>query len=259
MVYTEKNPITESHGQEGHVVEAMMGINLYVSFPLTILIIYCVSYVVQKSQVSIIYYTNLLITNLIQICIMTTWLTRVESIITVIIYYCVMMANLYFRMCIALERYFSIMHPLLDCVRNTKSSVVVCVLVWAFCIVSVPLAIVLQEFQRLLVYAILPAPVFILCSTQSCGALAQATSMSTEEKKRILGTLTLLSFNYFLGTLPTMIFHILVMQSYINWIVFLLVPFVELILFFFFIFSACVWCVDSTASDEEADDECGLL
>lgn len=59
----------------------------------------------QKSQVSIIYYTNLLITNLIQICIMTLWVTRVESIITIIIYYCVMMANLYFRMCIALERY----------------------------------------------------------------------------------------------------------------------------------------------------------
>ncbi|XP_042079168.1 G-protein coupled receptor 4-like [Haplochromis burtoni] len=258
VVYTGKNPITGSHGQEQYFLEVVMWINMCVCLPLTILIIYCVSYMVQKSQVSIIYYTNLLITNLIQICIMTLWVTRVESIITIIIYYCVMMANLYFRMCIALERYFSITHPLLDCVRNTKSSVVVCVLVWAFCIVSVTLAIVLHEFQRLLVYAALPAPVFILCSTQSCRALAQATSMSTEEKNRILGTLTLSSFNYFLGTLPTMIFHILVMQSYVNWIVFLLVPFVELILFLF-IFSACVWCVDSTASDEEYDDECGLL
>uniref|UniRef100_A0A669EGQ6 Uncharacterized LOC102077865 n=1 Tax=Oreochromis niloticus TaxID=8128 RepID=A0A669EGQ6_ORENI len=255
MVYTEKNPITESHGQEGHVVEAMMGINLYVSFPLTILIIYCVSYVVQKSQVSIIYYTNLLITNLIQICIMTTWLTRVESIITVIIYYCVMMANLYFRMCIALERYFSIMHPLLDCLGNTKSSVLVCVLVWAFCCVSVPLAMVLQEFQQLIFYAILPAPLFIFCSAQTCGALPVVTSMPTEEKKRSLGTLTLLFFNYFLGTLPTTLLHITFTQSYISWIFFLLVPFVELILFFFILY-ACVWCVDSTASDEEVDDEC---
>ncbi|XP_039477553.1 G-protein coupled receptor 4-like [Oreochromis aureus] len=191
----------------------MMWLNICVCLPLTILILYCVSYMVQKSQVSIIYYTNLLITNLIQICMMTIWVTRVESIITIIIYYCVMMANLYFRMCIALERYFSIMHPLLDCVRQPKSSVVVCVLVWAFCIVSVPLVIVLQEFQQLLVYAIVPAPVFLFCSAQSYGALPAATSMSTEEKKRSLGTLTLLSFNYFLGTLPTMIFDILVMQT----------------------------------------------
>ncbi|KAL3971702.1 carboxypeptidase N regulatory subunit [Sarotherodon galilaeus] len=236
----------------------MMWINICVCLPLTILILYCVSYMVQKSQVPIIYYTNLLITNLIQICMMTMWVTRVESIITIIIYYCVMMANLYFRMCIALERYFSITHPLLDCVRNTKSSVLVCVLVWAFCFVSVPLAIVLNKFQHLIIYVIIPAPVFIFCLAQSCAALPAATSMSTEEKKRSLGTLIFLFFNYFLGTVPTMIFDILVIQSYISWIFFLLVPFLEWILFSY-IFSACVWCVANTASDEEVDDECALL
>ncbi|CAI5654904.1 uncharacterized protein LOC112842040 [Oreochromis niloticus] len=253
MVYTGKKPITESHGQEGHVVEAMMGINLYVSFPLTILIIYCVSYVVQKSQVPIIYYTNLLITNVIQICMMTMWVTRVESIITVIIYYCVMMANLYFRMCIALERYFSITYPLLDCLRNTKSSVLVCVLVWAFCCVSVPLAIVLDEFQRLIIYAALPGPLFMFCLARTFRALHAATSMSMEEKQRSLDILILLFLNYFLGTLPTVLLDILVIQSYISWIFFLFVP---LVLLFFFILYACVRCVNSTASDEEVDDEC---
>uniref|UniRef100_A0A669DLY6 Uncharacterized LOC102077865 n=1 Tax=Oreochromis niloticus TaxID=8128 RepID=A0A669DLY6_ORENI len=227
MVYTEKNPITESHGQEGHVVEAMMGINLYVSFPLTILIIYCVSYVVQKSQVSIIYYTNLLITNLIQICIMTTWLTRVESIITVIIYYCVMMANLYFRMCIALERCFYITYPLLDCLRQTRSSVLVCVLVWAFCIVSVPLALVLDELGRLIIYAALPGPLFMFCLARTFRALPAATSVPTEEKRRSLGILILLFFYYFLLIVPTILFY------YIFIIFSLLSPFVDLILFLF--------------------------
>lgn len=135
---------------------------------------------------------------------------------------------------------------------------VVCVLVWAFCIVSVTLAIVLHEFQRLLVYAALPAPVFIFCSAQTFRALPAANSMPTEEKERSLGTLILLFFNYFLGTVPTMIFDILVIQSYISWILFLLGPFLELILFSY-IFSACLWCVATTASDEEVDDECGLL
>uniref|UniRef100_A0A669DH39 Uncharacterized LOC102077865 n=1 Tax=Oreochromis niloticus TaxID=8128 RepID=A0A669DH39_ORENI len=256
VVYTGKKPITESHGQEGHVVEAMMGINLYVSFPLTILIIYCVSYVVQKSQVSSIYYTNLLITNLIHICIMTIWVTRVESIITVIIYYCVMMANLYFRMCIALERYFSITHPLLDCLKNTKSSVVVCVLVWAFCFVSVPLAIVLNTFQHLIIYVIIPAPVFFFCLAQTCRALPAATSMSIEEKQRSLGTLTLLFLNYVVIILPTIACHVLDDPTDMIMILFLLIPLVDL---FFLILTVCVWCVDSTASDEEDDDECGLL
>uniref|UniRef100_A0A3P8N913 G-protein coupled receptors family 1 profile domain-containing protein n=1 Tax=Astatotilapia calliptera TaxID=8154 RepID=A0A3P8N913_ASTCA len=224
---------------------------MYISIPLILNM-----FILSILQVSIIYYTNLLITNLIQICIMTLWVTRVESIITIIIYYCVMMANLYFRMCIALERYFSITHPLLDCLRNTKSLVVVCVLVWVFCFVSVPLAIVLNTFQHLIIYVIIPAPVFIFCLAQTFRALPAVSSMSTVEKQRSLGTLTLLFLNYVVTILPTIACYVLDNHNHISWILFLLIPLVDL---FFFIFTVCVWCEDSTASDEEYDDECGLL
>lgn len=151
-------------------------------------------------------------------------------------------------------RYFSITHPLLDCLRNTKSLVVVCVLVWVFCFVSVPLAIVLNTFQHLIIYVIIPAPVFIFCLAQTFRALPAVSSMSTVEKQRSLGTLTVLFLNYVVTILPTIACYVL--DNHISWILFLLIPLVDL---FFFIFTVCVWCEDSTASDEEYDDECGLL
>uniref|UniRef100_A0A3P9DQK7 G-protein coupled receptors family 1 profile domain-containing protein n=1 Tax=Maylandia zebra TaxID=106582 RepID=A0A3P9DQK7_9CICH len=148
------------------------------------------------------------------------------------------MASLYFKMCIALERYFFIACPLLDFIRKTKtsvlSSVLLCVLVWAFCIVSFPLAIVLHQFIHLLIYAALPGPLFIFCLARTFRALPAATSVPTQEKRRSLGILILLFFKYFvLILIPISIFHNERIPFEINWIFFLLCPFVDLVLCLF--------------------------
>ncbi|XP_025753503.1 uncharacterized protein LOC112842008 [Oreochromis niloticus] len=186
------NPITENYEEVRYVLEVMMWINMCVCLPMTILIIYCVFYAVRRVKVPIISYTNLLISNLIQMCIMIAWVARVERSICVMIHASCAMASLYFKMCIALERCFFFAYPLLDCLRQTRSSVLVCVLVWAFCIVSVPLAIILKEFVRLIIYALLPAPMSIFCLAWTFTALPAATSVPTEDKRRSLGTLLLL-------------------------------------------------------------------
>ncbi|XP_039477918.1 uncharacterized protein LOC120443376 [Oreochromis aureus] len=248
----------------------MMWINMCVCLPLTILIVSCVFYVVRRVKVPIISYTNLLISNLIQMCIMIAWVARVERSICVMIYISCAMASLYFKMCIALERYFFFAYPLLDCLRQTRSSVLVCVLVWAFCIVSVPLAIILEEFVRIIIYASLPAPVFIFCLARTFTALPAATSVPTEDKRRSLGTLVLLFFNYFVMIVPTLIHPILeytfrpFFSSIPVSILFLLCPFVDLILFFFMrkgckdklLVCLCCCCMDNTVSDVAADDYC---
>uniref|UniRef100_A0AAZ1XU07 G-protein coupled receptors family 1 profile domain-containing protein n=1 Tax=Oreochromis aureus TaxID=47969 RepID=A0AAZ1XU07_OREAU len=160
---------------------------------------------VRRSPVPVIYYTNLLTSNLIQICIMIVWILRISSSIPAVIHLSCVMASLYFRMCIALERYCFIACPLLDCLRQTEGSVLVCVLVWVLCIVSVALAVFLYEFVRLIIYAALPAPLFILCLAGTLKALPAATSVPAEEKRRIVGTLVLLLLNYFLINLPAVI------------------------------------------------------
>uniref|UniRef100_A0A3Q0T8I3 G-protein coupled receptors family 1 profile domain-containing protein n=1 Tax=Amphilophus citrinellus TaxID=61819 RepID=A0A3Q0T8I3_AMPCI len=190
--------------------------------------------IVRRKHVPVIYYTNVLISNLIQLIMLATlvakWNSHEVIIICIIISFFGVMASLYFKMCIALERYFFIAYPLWDC-RQTKGSVLVCVVVWVLCIVSVPLAIVLQETLRLFIYGLLPAPLFIFCLAGTLKALPAATSVPREEKQRVVGTLVLLLLNYFLMILPTII---CVMSSChymeIISILFLLNPFVDLFL-----------------------------
>ncbi|XP_039477902.1 uncharacterized protein LOC120443369 [Oreochromis aureus] len=192
---------------------------------------------VRRSPVPVIYYTNLLTSNLIQICIMIVWILRIKSSIAAVINLLCVMASLYFRVCIALERCLYITYPLLDCLRQSRSSVLVCVLVWAFCIVSVPLAIVFYELIRLSIYAALPGPLFIFCLARTFRALPAATSVPTEEKRRSLGILILLFFSYFIIVVYTIIYDIFLFFSvvlhYISLISILLSPFVDLILFLF--------------------------
>uniref|UniRef100_A0A3Q0S9Y7 G-protein coupled receptors family 1 profile domain-containing protein n=1 Tax=Amphilophus citrinellus TaxID=61819 RepID=A0A3Q0S9Y7_AMPCI len=205
----------------------------------------------QRNQVPVIYYTNLLISSLIQSCSEILWF-RISSKIY------------YYVLCLLCCRYFSIVYPLLDSMTQTKSSVLVCVLVWAFCIVSVPLAVVLKEFVRLIIYALLPAPLFIFCLAPTLGALPAATSVPTEEQLRSLGTLILLFFNYFLIILPTIICHLLDIHLYMFLILFLLCPDVDMILIFFMRkgridkLLACLYCfsMENATSDVAADSQC---
>uniref|UniRef100_A0A668W4V2 G-protein coupled receptors family 1 profile domain-containing protein n=1 Tax=Oreochromis aureus TaxID=47969 RepID=A0A668W4V2_OREAU len=157
---------------------------------------------VRRSPVPVIYYTNLIISILIHHSTMFDWWGIVHGTIACFFYYFAVTASLYFRLFIALERYCFIACPLLDCLRQTEGSLLVCVLVWPFCIVSVALAVFLYEYVRLIIYAALPAPLFIFCLAGTLKALPAATSVPTEEKRRIVGTLVLLLLNYFLINLP---------------------------------------------------------
>ncbi|XP_039477983.1 uncharacterized protein LOC120443403 [Oreochromis aureus] len=227
------NPITVRLQHERYFLEVMMWIHMCVCLPLTVLIIYYVCCVMQRSQVPVIYYTNLLLSNLIQMCIMIVWIIRVESTMGVIIHHLCVMAGLYFKVCIALERCFFITLPLLDCLRETRSSVLLCVLVWAFCIVSLPLALVLHQFIHLIIYAALPGALFIFCLARTFRALHAATSVPTQDKRRSLGILILLFFKYCVLIVPVIIFPHEHIRFYINWILFLLCPFVDLVLCLF--------------------------
>uniref|UniRef100_A0A669AVB5 Uncharacterized LOC109204762 n=1 Tax=Oreochromis niloticus TaxID=8128 RepID=A0A669AVB5_ORENI len=203
---------------------------------MTVLFFWCVRREGQRYQVPVIYYTNLIICVLIHHSMTFFWEIIMHDIIACFFYYFAVTASLYFKSCIALERYLSVFHcvctfmslniifyseasfvsllccrycfiacPLLDCLRQTKGSVLVCVLVWVLCIVSVGLAVFLYEFVRLIIYAALPAPLFIFCLAGTLKALPAATSVPTEEKRRIVGTLVLLLLNNFLINLPAVI------------------------------------------------------
>uniref|UniRef100_A0A669DB30 Uncharacterized LOC109204762 n=1 Tax=Oreochromis niloticus TaxID=8128 RepID=A0A669DB30_ORENI len=193
------------HTKMREMRNVLIWILICIFLSMTVLFFWCVRREGQRYQVPVIYYTNLIICVLIHHSMTFFWEIIMHDIIACFFYYFAVTASLYFKSCIALERYCFIACPLLDCLRQTKGSVLVCVLVWTFCIVSVALAIFLNEFVRLIIYAALPAPLFIFCLAGTLKALPAATSVPTEEKRRTVGTLVLLLLNYFLINLPAVI------------------------------------------------------
>ncbi|XP_039890117.1 uncharacterized protein LOC120735004 isoform X4 [Simochromis diagramma] len=219
------------------IIVMVAWIYVFDCLPLTIQVLCFVGCVARRNQVPVIYYINLILSNVIKICAFNMTKAkpndRTVSSIASVFYLLGVMASLYFKMCIALERCFFITLPLLDCLRRTRSSVLVCVLVWAFCIVSVPLAIVLDELGHLIIYAALPGLLFMFCLARTFRALPAATSVPTQEKRRCLGILILLFFKYFVLIIPIISIFNERLFFHINWIFFLLCPFVDLVLCLF--------------------------
>ncbi|KAL3971701.1 zona pellucida sperm-binding protein 1 [Sarotherodon galilaeus] len=221
--------------------EVVIWIDVSVFLPVTILFFCCVCCAGRSCEVPLIYYINLLISNLIHRCMTFFLWTKLHDRTLCFFYYLVVTTSLYFKLCIALERYCFIALPLLDCFRQTNGSLLVCVLVWVFCIVSVALAIILHDLVRLIIYAALPAPLFIICVAGTLKALPAATSVPTEEKRRTVGTLVLLLLNYFLINLPAVILLTLKLElhfpittiDFTIMILFLFSSLLDLILFVF--------------------------
>ncbi|XP_040906350.1 G-protein coupled receptor 4-like [Toxotes jaculatrix] len=189
---------------------------LSIGLPLTILAIHALYSLVRTNHVAPIYVINLLISDLILFCCMIVWLKESETPETIILHYSykvatiALMASVGFMTCVAVERYLLIAWPLwYRFKRSIKTSVVVCVMVWIsalICFVLNNLTFVfLKQSYLLSIYLLLPFPVLIFSLAGTFKALSAATSVSSEEKRRIVGALILVLLNYTLLFLPTVI------------------------------------------------------
>ncbi|XP_019204946.1 uncharacterized protein LOC102082889 isoform X1 [Oreochromis niloticus] len=257
----------------------MFLINIYVCLPLTMVVSCWVCCVVQREQVPITYYTNLFISNLIQFSMMIIILIvqgnhelTIYHSISLGILCCAVIANLDFKMCIATERCLVITRPQWSGIRQTKGSVLLSVLVWILSVITVPLAVFFYVIilPVLIFFALVPSFLFILTLVWTLKALPAATSVPTEEKRRIVGTLVLLLLNYCVMFLPLIIFQIVAILDYylifndirtilMNLILFS--PFMDLILVFLMwkdpidkpLVSLCCCSMSNTVGEVAAD------
>ncbi|KAM9345105.1 uncharacterized protein ABDE67_014001 [Symphorus nematophorus] len=165
---------------------------------------------VRKDHVAPIYVINLLISDLIQLCCIIVQVAPTDNVIIytilgVMYFYCVLV-SVGFMVCISLERYLVIAHPLWYRYRRTiKSSVVVCVLVWtlpALCgVIAYNIGIFFTFFG---IIFFLPLPLFIFFLGGTLKVLS-ATRVPSDEKRRIVGVLVLVLLIYTLLFLPTII------------------------------------------------------
>ncbi|XP_039477907.1 uncharacterized protein LOC120443372 [Oreochromis aureus] len=259
------------------VIHVIFLINIYVCLPLTMAVSCWVCFVVRKEQAPITYYTNLLFSNLVQCSMMIPFIVQGNSELhgvfqySPLIFCCAVIASVNFKMCIATERCLVITRPQWNCIRQTKGSVVLSVLVWTLSVITVPLAMIIPPV--LIFFALFPSFLFILTLVWTLKALPAATSVPTEEKRRIVGTLVLLLINYHLTFFPLIFitFDLVLpgttgfgFQDIIVDIVlylFLLSPSMDLILFFLMLkgpinnllVSLCCCCMDNTVGEVAAD------
>ncbi|KAM9345111.1 mas-related G-protein coupled receptor member X1-like [Symphorus nematophorus] len=165
---------------------------------------------VRNDHVALIYVINLFIANLIRLCCMIADVAPLPDwkIIAIVVFLdnLALMVSVGFTVCISLERYLVIAHPLwYHCRRTIKISVVVCVLVWVLPLVC----LLMFEFGFLsietLANLLLPAfPLFIFFLGGTLKALF-ASRVPSDEKRRSVGILVLLLVIYTLLFLPLFI------------------------------------------------------
>ncbi|XP_038586203.1 G-protein coupled receptor 4-like isoform X1 [Micropterus salmoides] len=183
--------------------------------PLTLVAIYALYSMVRRDHVAPIYVINFLITDVLQFCCMIVQVApNVDekiSDIFLLIYPSSLIVSINFMVCIALERYLVIAHPLwYRCRRSIKTSVVVCVLVWvlsAVCGVCFYFTDVTHTlFAALLL--LLPFPLLIFFLVGTLKALSATISVPSDEKRRIVGILVLVLLIYTLLFLPSIIWFL---------------------------------------------------
>ncbi|XP_044229417.1 ovarian cancer G-protein coupled receptor 1-like [Thunnus albacares] len=182
--------------------------------PLSLLAIYSLYSQVQNTNVAPIFIINLLISDIIQLCCIIVEIgARLNFVIRDTffkIYDIGVLASIGFMVCIALERYLVIAWPLWYRFRRTiKISLVVCVVVWIL-----PLVCVLpQHFLFYIdvrdvtfgVFLLVPFPLLIFFLGGTLKALSAAISVSSDEKRRIVGMLVLVLLIYTLLFIPRII------------------------------------------------------
>ncbi|XP_067466926.1 ovarian cancer G-protein coupled receptor 1-like [Thunnus thynnus] len=187
-----------------------------IGLPLTLAAIYSLYSQVQNNSVAPIFIINLLISDIIQFCYMIVLVAKPDWKIYEIfcyIYYYSVLASVGFMVCVALERYLGIAWPLWYHVRRTiKISLVVCVVVWTLPFVYVlPLYFSVKfEISETIfaVFLLVPFPLLIFFLGGIFKSLFAAISVSSDEKRRIVGILVLVLLIYTLVFLPTIIWYL---------------------------------------------------
>lgn len=132
-------------------------------------------------------------------------------------------------------RYFLISWPQLGFIRQTKNSVIICVLVWLFCCFLVPNLMVFQQELGLIILVWIFGLVYLISLLGALKSLPATPSLSPEEKRRIVVIFYLLLVNYILIMVLTITWFscsgVCILQ--ISMTIFLLSPVVDLIQFIF--------------------------
>ncbi|XP_074532168.1 G-protein coupled receptor 4-like [Halichoeres trimaculatus] len=274
--FSIENSTENEHGMKIKFIKHVTTCTIIsIGLPLTLVTIYALYSLVRKDHVAPIYVINLLITDLFQLCCLIVLESGIFGYVKRI-YGCLLLTSVGFMVCVSLERYLVIAHPLWYRFRRTiKISVAVCVVVW---VIPPVLLFTVDQLVRNAVWGLIgaefilslffmtPFPLFIFFLVGTLRALSASVSVSSDEKRRIVGILVLVLLIYTFLFLPAIIcllvdegrlnnnFTILAVMSY------RLSPLADLSLYIFirkdivgkFLSAVCCCKMESNDNDEPA-------
>ncbi|XP_047459566.1 G-protein coupled receptor 4-like [Mugil cephalus] len=230
------------NGNEGFIVYVVSWIVICVGLPLTLLAVYAVSSWSRNDHSAHIYATNLLISDLIQLCCMIAWVAGEKCKEMLFLYFFGVFSSVGFMVCISLERYLVIAWPLwYRCRRTIKNYVVTCTIVWVLPLIFVLLCFYTKDRIQLTIIAVflfLPLPLFIFFLRGTLKALSASLSVPTDEKRRIVAVLVVILLIYTLLFLPCIILSLAAAEMshgyrMITFILTQISPLADLILYIF--------------------------
>nr|XP_029132673.1 G-protein coupled receptor 4-like [Labrus bergylta] len=249
-----------------HVVRCVI---ISIGLPLTLMVIYSLCFLVRKDHVAPIYVINLLISDLIQFCCLLILEINQHQSLNIVnyIYSSGLMTSVCFMVCVSLERYLVIAHPLWYRFKRTiKISVVVSVVAWLLPPVTFLLLFLFSQLLWvpveviyiiiIIIFLIIPFPLLIFFLVGTLRALSASVSIPFEEKCRIVGILVMMLLIYTLLFLPSIILFILMYMNIfdrnlgvLSGMFFTLSPLADLILYVFLrkesivkLYTAVNWC-----------------
>ncbi|XP_038588722.1 G-protein coupled receptor 4-like [Micropterus salmoides] len=206
--YNSNFNTTQYYKEVPFIMQVLTYIIIAIGLPLSLMAIYALYYMVQSDQVAPIFVINLLISDLLQFCYMIVEVSEPEhkaiQMVSGLFYFFGLFASVGFMVCIALERYLVIVHPLWYRFRRTiKTSVALCAVVWVQPFVFIfAFSFIDQAQMAIVIYLLLPFPLLIFFLVGTFKALSASISVSSDEKRRIVGILVLVLLIYTLLFLP---------------------------------------------------------
>ncbi|XP_026165623.1 G-protein coupled receptor 4-like [Mastacembelus armatus] len=168
--------------------------------------------VVQKDHVVPIYVINLFISDLIQMCAMIANVAVPKFLNGILSYLYILgvMARAAFMMCVALERYLVIAWPhWYQFKRSVTTSVLISLIVWLCPFVAFIMYIFTPGMYNVFTtFFLLPFPVLVFSLVGTLKSLSAAISVSSEEKRQIVGAVVLVLCSYMLLSVSVIIFFL---------------------------------------------------
>nr|XP_029541143.1 ovarian cancer G-protein coupled receptor 1-like [Oncorhynchus nerka] len=181
-----------------------------IGFPLICLSIYAMYFLIRADHIAPVYVINLLIADLIQICMRPFILSGTWQFIVMLIEFFGISASIVFMVCVALERYLVITFPLwYRFRRNIKYSLIMSSIIWLFPFIQISMFYLTPTIEiSLILFAVnLLIPFPTACILPSGHV---ESSVPAVEQRRIIGTLALVLGNY------TVLFLLLIIQYLIS-------------------------------------------